>query len=163
MTDRQADPFAALGLRPDPGLTDDDIRAAWRRIATATHPDRADGGEPAHFARAAAAYTCLRTATGRGEARADLAAAGQPSRAARPRLRRISPRGAWHTASRRLALPRRFSAGRPARLALRITGAALAGGAGALAAGPHPAAPALAVGAATWLVISARRDLGPPR
>jgi len=55
------DPFTALGLRPSPGLTDDDIRAAWRRIAAATHPDRADGGDPAAYRDASAAYTVLRT------------------------------------------------------------------------------------------------------
>jgi curved DNA-binding protein CbpA len=69
-----ADPFAALGLPPRADLTDDDVRAAWRRIATATHPDRADGGDPGRFAVAAAAYTVLRTRSGRGEALADLAA-----------------------------------------------------------------------------------------
>jgi len=41
------DPFAALGLAARPDLTDDDVRAAWRRIAASTHPDRADGGDPA--------------------------------------------------------------------------------------------------------------------
>jgi len=68
------DPFRALGLPARPDLTDDDVRAAWRRIAAATHPDRDDGGDPARFAEAAAAYTELRTASGRGEAYADLAA-----------------------------------------------------------------------------------------
>jgi len=72
------DPFTALGLPARPGLTDDDIRAAWRRVAAATHPDRADGGDAARFAAAAAAYTELRTRSGRGEAYADLAA--RPSR-----------------------------------------------------------------------------------
>ena len=67
------DPFAVLGLPARVGLTDDDVRAAWRRLATATHPDRADGGDPARFAAAAAAYTVLRTRSGRGEALADLA------------------------------------------------------------------------------------------
>ena len=67
------DPFAVLGLPARAGLTDDDVRAAWRRMATATHPDRADGGDPARFAAAAAAYTVLRTRSGRGEALADLA------------------------------------------------------------------------------------------
>jgi curved DNA-binding protein CbpA len=61
-----------LGLPAGTGLTDDDVRAAWRRIATATHPDRADGGDPARFAEAAAAYTVPRTRFGRGEALADL-------------------------------------------------------------------------------------------
>ena len=82
-----AGPFAALGLPPRADLTDDDVRAAWRRIATATHPDRADGGDPARFAVAAAAYTVLRTRSGRGEALADLAAlspAPRPPRAAGP-------------------------------------------------------------------------------
>jgi hypothetical protein len=68
-----ASPFAALGLPARPGLADDEVRAAWRRIAAATHPDRADGGDPDRFAAAAAAYTMLRTASGRGEALADLA------------------------------------------------------------------------------------------
>ncbi len=70
---RDGDPFAALGLAARPDLTDDDVRAAWRRIAAATHPDRADGGDPDRFAMAAAAYTVLRTRYGRGEALADLA------------------------------------------------------------------------------------------
>lgn len=70
---RQADPFAELGLPARPGLTDDEVRAAWRRIAAATHPDRADGGDAARFAAAAAAYTALRTNFGRAEALADLA------------------------------------------------------------------------------------------
>ena len=48
------------------------MRAAWRRIAAATHPDREDGGDPARFGAAAAAYVMLRTGFGRGEALADL-------------------------------------------------------------------------------------------
>jgi curved DNA-binding protein CbpA len=76
---READPFATLGLPAQPGLGDDEVRAAWRRMAAATHPDRADGGDPARFAAAAAAYTTLRTRFGRGEALADLARpAGRP-------------------------------------------------------------------------------------
>ena len=68
-----ADPFRALGLQPRPGLTDDEVHAAWRRTASATHPDREDGGDPQRFADAAAAYTALRTRFGRGEVLADLA------------------------------------------------------------------------------------------
>src|SRR5262249_36593972 len=71
----EADPFTVLGLPARPGVGDDEVRAAWRRIAAATHPDRADGGDPARFAAAAAAYTTLRTRSGRGEAPADLAPA----------------------------------------------------------------------------------------
>src|SRR5712692_7196495 len=70
---QRADSFAVLGLEPRADLTDDDVRAAWRRIAARTHPDLADGGEPARFAAAAAAYTELRSQFGRGEARAALA------------------------------------------------------------------------------------------
>ena len=66
------DPFALLGLPARPGLSDDDVRAAWRRIAAATHPDREDGGDPARFGTAAGAYVVLRTGFGRGEALADL-------------------------------------------------------------------------------------------
>ena len=67
----KADPFAALGLPAQPELSDDEVRAAWRRVAAATHPDRDDGGDPAAFAAAAAAYTELRIVTGRREAYAD--------------------------------------------------------------------------------------------
>src|SRR6266700_3444347 len=93
---RPGDPFAALGLPPGPGLTDDDVRAAWRRVAAAAHPDRADGGDPARFAEAAAAYTTLRTAFGRTEALADLAGprGGRPGQlAGRLRSRRNARRG----------------------------------------------------------------------
>ena len=83
------DPFAALGLPARPGLTDDEVRSAWRRVATATHPDRADGGDPSRFALAAAAYTVLRTRSGRGEALADMVSPSPGSRwprAARARV-----------------------------------------------------------------------------
>src|SRR5690242_21667521 len=63
--------FGALGLAADAALTDDEVRMAWRRVAAATHPDRADGGDPAAFAAAAAAYSLLRTRAGRGEVLAD--------------------------------------------------------------------------------------------
>jgi curved DNA-binding protein CbpA len=75
-----ASPFAALGLPTRADLTDDEVRSAWRRVATATHPDRADGGDPSRFAVAAAAYTMLRTRSGRGEALADLASESSGSR-----------------------------------------------------------------------------------
>jgi curved DNA-binding protein CbpA len=57
-----ADPFTVLGLPADPALTDEQVRAAWRAIATATHPDRDDGGDPAAYTAASAAYAVLRTA-----------------------------------------------------------------------------------------------------
>jgi len=147
------DPFAVLGVEPRAGLTDQEVHAAWRRVASATHPDRADGGDPPRFAEAAAAYTVLRTRFGRGEALADL-------RAARPAPRRRGgPRRGARAAAR---LPARIRRGRPARLALRILAALAVGAAAVAAAGPHPAAPALATGVATWLALTARRDLAPP-
>src|SRR5215469_17020233 len=99
---RQADPFAVLGLPAVPGLADDQVRAAWRRIAAATHPDRADGGDPPGFAAAAAAYTTLRTSFGRAEVLADLARTG------RPRGAGGASAGRWWSRVRR---------GRPVRLA----------------------------------------------
>ena len=59
------DPFTALGLPARPDLSDEQVRAAWRQVATATHPDRPDGGDPARYAAASAAYAILRTAWGR--------------------------------------------------------------------------------------------------
>jgi hypothetical protein len=95
----------------------------------------------------------------RGEALADLdltpppapkASSHPPASARQPRL----PQAMAKLASR-------ARHGRPARLALRILAAATSTAAIA-AAGPHPAAPALATGAATWLILTARHDLAPP-
>src|SRR6516162_4212359 len=66
-------PFGALGLPERPDLTDEQVRAAWRSIAAATHPDRPDGGDLARYTAASAAYAELRTPWGRSEAYADLA------------------------------------------------------------------------------------------
>ncbi len=140
------DPFAILGLAARPDLTDDDVRAAWRRIAAAVHPDRADGGNPARFSAAAAAYTTLRTLDGRREAYADLAAA---------------PRG-WSRFRWSRFRWSRFRRGRPAVLMLR-TAVAAGVSAGALAvAGPQPASFAVVAGALTWLARTGRRELAPP-
>ncbi len=138
------DAFSLLGVNPEDQLTDDEVRAAWRRIAAATHPDRADGGDPERFAAAAAAYTELRTRFGRNEARATLGEAGRESSKARAGIRA------------------RVRGGRPGRLALRVGLAAVVATGGVLAAGGGPAGPALAVGAATWLALTVRQDLGPP-
>ena len=67
-------PFTVLGLPTSADLTDEQVRAAWRAIAAATHPDRPDGGDIARYTAAANAYAQLRTAWGRSEAYADLAA-----------------------------------------------------------------------------------------
>jgi curved DNA-binding protein CbpA len=188
---RDDDPFAALGLAARADLGDDDVRAAWRRIAAATHPDRADGGDPGRFAAAAAAYTVLRTHSGRGEALADLAAhTGRGARAGRggrtgrdgrdrpgsgsppPEAAAVAPGPAAVpsgtarvTGLRRLAgaaLLSRIRRGRPARLALRVLIAAAVSAGAAVVAGTQPAVPALVVGVITWLLVTARNDLAPP-
>ena len=91
----QDDPFAELGLPAHAELTDDDVRAAWRRIAAATHPDREDGGDPARFGAAAAAYVLLKTPFGRGEALADLGGAAARGQARRPGRARSARRN-WY-------------------------------------------------------------------
>lgn len=48
-------PHAVLGVAP--GASPDEVRAAWRRRARATHPDR--GGDAAAFRVVAAAYVQL--------------------------------------------------------------------------------------------------------
>ncbi|HEY1641053.1 MAG TPA: hypothetical protein VGG35_10225 [Streptosporangiaceae bacterium] len=144
------DPFRRLGLPASASVSDDDVRAAWRRVAAATHPDRADGGDPAAFAAAAAAYSDLRTAFGRGEALAGLIVR-HPARPARPvRLIRLYSRPGW---------ARRVSEGRPSRLALRLLVVAILGSAVVTVNGWRPATPALLTGLAVWLVRAGRRDL----
>jgi len=151
-----ADPFAVLGLPARPEVGDDEVRAAWRRIAAATHPDRADGGDPARFAAAAAAYTTLRTRSGRGEALADLAAR-------RPRAGVPRPGAAGRRRLLGLArLPGRVRHGRPARLALRLAVATAVSAVAVAVAGWAPATPALITGVLTWLLLTARHDLAPP-
>src|SRR5204862_1631566 len=153
----QTDPFTVLGLPARPEVGDDEVRAAWRRIAAATHPDRADGGDPARFAAAAAAYTTLRTRSGRGEALADLAA---------PRPRRGVPHADIPGRRRPLLglarLPARVRHGRPARLALRLAVAAAVSAAAVAVDDWTPATPALIAGVLTWLLLTARHDLAPP-
>lgn len=175
------DPFAALGLAASPELTDDEVRAAWRRVAAATHPDRSDGGDPPRFADAAAAYTELRTRFGRGEAMADAGIGARGRRVwfsrgkavAAPRADRHGLPGArWGTTgkayfSRQLPravmlLPGRVRRGRPGRLTLRVLAAAAASAAAVAAAGSQPGVPALITGALTWLLLTARQDLAPP-
>jgi curved DNA-binding protein CbpA len=172
------DPFAALGLAASPDLTNDDVRAAWRRVAAATHPDRADGGDPGQFAVAASAYSDLRTRFGRNEALADLrTTARRPRPAGRwaPRARlgsgpvragRRVPGAGWAGRARaRRGIPGaglagRIRRGRPGRLALRLAAAVAVSVLVVMIAGWQPATPALIVGALTWLIRTARQDLG---
>jgi hypothetical protein len=148
--------FAALGLAANPALTDDEVRMAWRRVAAATHPDRSDGGDPAAFAAAAAAYNLLRTGTGRTQVLADAAEAAGP---VLPPVQRR--RGVRWLAAQAARLPGRISAGRPWRLIARVAVAVALSAAALTVAGSAPAGPALVTGAVTWLVLTARRDLAP--
>jgi curved DNA-binding protein CbpA len=127
------DPFRALGLPRRADLSDDDVRAAWRRIAAATHPDRDDGGDPARYSAAAAAYDTLRTSFGRGEALADLGLAGSRGASRAPRHGQA---GRVRPVSKRTALS-----------AVTVAVAAIA----VAAVGWTPASIALLAGAATWL------------
>jgi hypothetical protein len=153
------DPFTVLGLPADAGLSDEQVRAAWRSIATATHPDRADGGDPARYAAASAAYAILRTPWGRSEACADLAAQAPPPAAA--------PRSAARIPARRLArpmvlAPARIRHGRPRRLALRVLAAALLAVVAVRAGTGGPAAAGVIAGLGIWLALTVRGDLAPP-
>jgi len=154
-----ADPFRELGLECSANLTNDDVRAAWRRAAAATHPDRADGGDPAAFAAAAAAYTALRTRAGRGEAMADLLAAPRSSAGHQALGTR------WHRAGLKWALPRlpmKIRSGRPLVLAMRVVAVIAASGLSVFATGWQPATLAIITGAVTWLLLSGRADLAEP-
>jgi curved DNA-binding protein CbpA len=144
------DLFRVLGLDRRADLTDEDVRAAWRRVAAATHPDRADGGDPAQFAEAAAAYTVLRTPSGRGEALADLL--GPSSSAA-------APDTATGTSSVLVRTWRQLRGGRPGRLVLRLTVIAAVAAVSVLAVGWRPASFAVIAGALTWLARTGRNDL----
>jgi hypothetical protein len=168
-----SDPFRALGLIAGPDLTDDDIRAAWRRIAAAAHPDRADGGDPPAFAAAAAAYSDLRTPFGRREALADLGAAklGVAGYGGRIWHGRAWRGRVWRGRIGRGRIGRvglvvavtgwaaRVRRGRPARLALRVLVAVAFGALVLAVAGWQPATPALMLGALIWLIRGGHRDL----
>ncbi|MGH3292398.1 MAG: hypothetical protein ACRDP7_11370 [Trebonia sp.] len=139
------DPFAALGLPARADLPDEEVRAAWKRIAAATHPDRDDGGDAARFGAAAAAYDALRTPFGRGEALADLGLGGAPQRAAR-HARRTGVLGA-------------VRGRRGWRIASRVTAAAGVTVTCVLVAGWTPGTVGLLAGALTWAAVTSRHDL----
>jgi hypothetical protein len=155
------DPFTALGMPARPDLTDEQVRAAWRAIATAAHPDRPDGGDPARYAAASAAYAALRTAWGRSEAYADLAAAP-------PLTGRVVTPGAvparlrlswWHAVA---LIPARVWHGRPARLTVRVVAAVVLAVAALHTGAGTPAVAGLVTGIGVWLVLTAHADLAPP-
>jgi hypothetical protein len=154
------DPFTALGLPARPDLTEEQVRDAWRAIATATHPDRPGGGDPARYTAASAAYAALRTGWGRSEAYADLAAAPLTGRV----VPSPAPPARTRTGRRRAVavIAARVWHGRPARLVLRVAaGVALAILATRTGAGT-PATAGVITGIGVWLVLTARGDLAPP-
>jgi hypothetical protein len=156
MTATSPDPFALLGLPASADLTNEQVRTAWRAIATATHPDLPDGGDPARYAAASAAYTTLGTPWGRSEAYADLLEAAPP-RPWHPFPRPATPRPASALRSWRLVvlLPARIRHGRPARLLLRIVAAAALGFLVVHLGVPAPTVAGLLTGLGTWLVLTA--------
>jgi len=164
-------PFDALGLPARPDLTDEQVRAAWRAIAAATHPDRADGGDVARYTEASAAYAVLRTPWGRSEAFADLGLAADDT-SPLPAVEADGPPAS--TAEARSAgpadllaavvqLPARIRHGRPLRLVIRALAAALLSLAVLHLIPGQPAAPALVTGLITWFLLTGRSDLAPPR
>ena len=158
-------PFRALGLPERPDLTDDQVRAAWRDIAAATHPDRPDGGDLAMYTAASAAYAELRSPWGRSEACADLAdrADDGPVTAPLPPVPgEAPPVPPWQPLLALTQVPARIRSGRPLRLAIRgLIAAALALIVLQLIPGT-PAAPADVLGVILWFVLTGRKDLAPP-
>jgi hypothetical protein len=149
-------PFTALGLPARPDLTDEQVRAAWRAIATATHPDRPGGGDPARYAAASAAYAVLRTGWGRSEAYADLISQAPP-----PASSLRHPSRSRLLRSFALA-PARVRHGRPVRLAVRALAAVLLGVVAVRSGAGGPAVAGVVTGLGLWLVLTMRGDLAPP-
>jgi hypothetical protein len=149
-------PFTVLGLPTDPDLTDEQVRAAWRAIAAATHPDRPDGGNVQRYTAAANAYAQLRTAWGRSEAYADLTAD----------LPGTVPLGRGELRAGLLGMavliPARIWHGRPRHLALRALITALLSLAVVNLLPGQPSGPAVVTGLITWFLLTGRGDLAPP-
>jgi DnaJ domain len=148
-------PFDILGLDPASDPNDDDVRSAWRRVAAATHPDRADGGDPAAFVAAAAAYTALRTAAARRDVLAD-----ERDRTSGPARMDPVP---FHNGSLAVRLGRRIGHGRPVRLAARLLAAVAVSALAVAVVGWQPASFAVITGAATWLLRTGRGELAAGR
>ena len=155
-----ADPFTVLGLPADPGLSDEQVRAAWRAIATATHPDRSDGGDPARYAAASTAYALLRTGWGRSEAYADLITQAPATATPPPPLAARVP--GWRLAQSLLLVPARLRHGRLWHLGLRVLAAVLLAVVAVRAGTDGPAAAGVVAGLVIWLALTMRGDLASP-
>jgi hypothetical protein len=160
-----ADPFEALGLPARPDLTDEQVREAWHQVATATHPDRPDGGNLARYTAASAAYAQLRAPWARSEAYADHAESAEPDTAPLPPVpgepldRPVPP---WYPLIALARLPARIRRGRPLRLLIRAAIAAALAALVLLLIPGTPAAPADVAGLIWWFLLTGRRDLAPP-
>jgi hypothetical protein len=156
-------PFDTLGVPARPDLDDEAVRAAWRAIAAATHPDRADGGDPARYAQASAAYAELRTPWGRSEAHADLIQAQGPATDPLPVIPGDLPvQGRPPGYGPISQLPARIWHGRKLRLLIRAAIAAVLSLAVLALIPGQPAEPAVITGLTTWFVLTSRADLAPP-
>jgi hypothetical protein len=154
-------PFEALGLPTRPDLDDEQVRAAWRAIAAATHPDREDGGDPAWYAQASAAYAQLNTPWGRSEAYADMLEAQNGGTIPLPfYISGTTPARRTYRPLR--LLPVRIIHGRPVRLLLRAAATALLSLAVLWLIPGQPAAPADIAGLIMVFALTARSDLAPP-
>jgi hypothetical protein len=169
-------PFEILGLPARRDLTNEQVDAAWRKIAAATHPDRRDGGDLARYTQASAAFAELRTPWSRSEAYADLVEQawaaghdgldddGQPYTEPLPPV--LSgpeagiPRG--DPVAALVQLPTRIRRGRPLHLAVRAIIAAVLSLVVLQLIPGSPAAPADILGLVLWFVLTGRRDLAPP-
>jgi hypothetical protein len=184
------DPFAVLGLPAWPDLDDETVKAAWRLIAAETFPGRPDGGDPARYTRAFAAYTELSTPWGRTEAWAglhdqDLHDEDDADEVVVEEEEGILPFGPWAAAwplppdatvvvlrpvplreilAMAADVPDRIRRGHPARLLLRAAAAA------GLCAAALTVLPAIALNAAyaayalaAVLILNAGHDLAPAR
>jgi hypothetical protein len=160
------DPFEALGLPARPDLDDETVRAAWREIAAATHPDRADGGDLARYTAASAAYAELRTGWGRSEAYADLVEQAEgPVTTPLPAIPAgDAPAGSLprHPLVAVAEFPSRVRRGRPRRLLGRAVIAAVLSLVVLQLIPGTAAAPADVAGLIVWFVLTGRRDLAPP-
>ena len=157
-------PFEALGLPTRPDLDDEQVHTAWRAIAAATHPDRPDGGDPAWYAQASAAYAQLNSSVGpqRGVRRHDRRPARRHHPPARLRSPARPPPGP--PTGRCGCSPSRIIHGRPLRLLIRAAATALLALAVLALIPGQPAAPADVAGLIWFFALTARSDLAaPPR
>jgi hypothetical protein len=154
-------PFETLGLPTRPDLDDEQVRAAWRAIAKATHPDRDDGGDPAWYAQASAAYAQLNSPWGRSEAYADQIEAQNGGTIPLP-FYIPGPAPAPRTYRPIRLLPSRIAHGRPLRLLLRAAVITLLCLVVLWLIPGTPAASADVAMLIVFFALTARSDLAPP-